>query len=146
MSIPDGDKFLILENNFWKAFLMTDQTYLGRCVVTLKRRDCGDLADLTSEELLDFHQAVKKLERAYRKAFGATMFNWACLMNLAYQRTPPDPHVHWHCRPRYDHAVSFAGLEFVDSNFGQHYKRSTNRDVGDEVKKLITEEIKKAVD
>lgn len=90
--------------------LLSDQTYLGRSVVTLKRRDCGDLAKLTEDEILDFLDLVGKLENAFRKAFNATMFNWTCLMNLAYQNTPPDPHVHWHFRPRYDHKVSFAGL------------------------------------
>lgn len=144
MPHPDGDTYLILETTHWKTFLMSDQTYLGRSVVVLKRENCGDLADLTKEEMLDFLELVGKLENAFRKAFSATMFNWTCLMNLAYQNVPPDPHVHWHFRPRYDHKVTFSGLDFIDPNFGQHYDRATDRDVG-VVRKQIVEEVKKHV-
>lgn len=139
---PDGDKFLILETTYWKVFLMSDQTYLGRSVVVLKREKCGDLADLTNEEMLDFLQMVKKIENAFRQTFKATMFNWTCLMNWAYKNNPPTPHVHWHFRPRYNHKVEFAGLEFADDKFGEHYERGTDRDVGD-VRKQIVDEVKK---
>jgi diadenosine tetraphosphate (Ap4A) HIT family hydrolase len=123
---------------------MSDQTYLGRSVVVLKRENCGDLAELTKEEMLDFLELVGRLENAFRKAFNATMFNWSCLMNLAYQNVPPDPHVHWHFRPRYDHTVTFFGLDFIDPNFGKHYDLSTDRDIG-VVRKKITEEVKKYI-
>lgn len=134
-----------METNFWKVILMPDQTYLGYCVVSLLRRDCGDLADLNSEEIADFFKLAKKLEDAFRQAFNATMFNWACLMNFAYQNNPPDPHVHWHFRPRYNHVVKFAGLEFVDPNFGHHYQPSTMREVDLGVREKIVEEILKFV-
>lgn len=116
---------------------MPDQTYFGRCVVVLKRK-CGDLADVTNEEMIDLlENVVRKLESAFRKAFGATMFNWACLMNNAYQEKPPDPQVHWHLRPRYDRIVEFEGETFVDSDFGHHYERHTERVVGDDIREKI---------
>ena len=56
----------IFETDYHVIFLMTDQSYLGRCVVVLKR-DCGDLADVIPEEILDFHDVVKKFESALEK-------------------------------------------------------------------------------
>jgi len=141
-------KSMVVENKFyestyWYVVLVPDQTYLGRSVVSLKRRDCGDLADLTTAELSDFLQLVKKLENAFRLALGATMFNWSCLMNLAYRNSPPEPHVHWHFRPRYDKAINFARLQFIDPNFGSHYQLGTEKIITDDVREKIIEEVKK---
>lgn len=105
--------------------LMQEQTYLGRCVIVLKRT-CGDLAETTEDEMSDFLTLVRKLENLCRKTFGATMFNWTCLMNNAYQVSPPDPQVHWHFRARYDKSVEVAGKIFTDPNFGHHYLREEN--------------------
>lgn len=135
---------VMFETTYWKVILMANQTYLGYCSISLKRRDCGDLADMTKEEVLDFLQLAKNLENALRKAFDATMFNWTCLMNLAYQNNPPTPHMHWHFRPRYNHVVKFAGLEFTDQFFGQHYDwPPTERILDDKTRKLIIDEILK---
>lgn len=135
---------LIFETPFWKVFLAdSDQTYLGRSYVTLKRH-AGDLADLTDEEWQDLHKTIKKFEIALRKAFGAEMFNWTCLMNDAYQETPANPHVHWHVRPRYSKSVEFTGLTFEDKDFGHHYTRGTKRVVPADVRKAIIEKIKES--
>lgn len=115
------EKYTILETEHWRVALnKDDQRYLGRSVVVLKRK-CGDLAEVTEEEFLDFRAIVGRLESLFRKTFGATMFNWACLMNLAYREVPPNPQVHWHFRPRYNHPVEIAGEKFEDPNFGSHY-------------------------
>lgn len=136
-------KPIILETEHWKVELNTyDQTYLGRSFVSAKR-DVGTMSDLTNEEWLDFAAVVKKLEAACKSSFGATMFNWTCLMNLAYQNDPPDPHVHWHFRPRYKAAVKFASETFEDIDFGQHYARGTERRVGDEQAREIVAAIQK---
>lgn len=127
----------IFETSFWLVKIYkNDQIYLGRSYVILKRA-CGDLADITTEELLDFHEIVKKYELAFRKAFGAVMFNWTCLMNSAYQNNPPDPQVHWHVRPRYDKPVEFGGELFTDKVFGHHYERNTERSISEELKSQI---------
>ena len=136
-------KPLILETKYWKVELNTsDQTNLGRAYITAKR-NVDAMSDLTNEEWIDFGAVVKKLEAACKKAFGATMFNWTCLMNNAYQNDPPNPHVHWHFRPRYNHPVEFAGEIFTDDAFGHHYERGTERKVNDGVAKKIVEEIQK---
>ncbi|MDO8571847.1 MAG: HIT family protein [bacterium] len=131
------DKNIIHESLHWRVILMPDQTYLGRSVVVLKRK-CGDLAEVTHEEILDFMDSVViRLENAFRVAFGATMFNWTCLMNNAYLEEIPDPQVHWHFRPRYRKPVEFEGELFSDQNFGHHYEL--------DVEKLISKELREEI-
>ncbi len=133
------DTRLIFETEYWNIFLSEDQTYFGRCVVDLKRK-CGSLAELTEEEMINFLNIVKRYELTFKKHYGATMFNWTCLMNDAYKRNPPDPQVHWHCRPRYKTPLMFEGFEFKDPNFGHHYDREAKRELDNNTKeKLITE-------
>ena len=140
----NNDKYKVLETENWNVFTMTDQRYLGRCVVVLKRH-CGDLSGINDEEMLDFINVVRKLEFSAKKAFNATMFNWTCLMNLAYQVNPPNPQVHWHFRPRYNHEVDFAGKVFIDPNFGHHYLREGSDEIMYDHETLIkiTNELKK---
>ncbi|MDE2038069.1 MAG: HIT family protein [Patescibacteria group bacterium] len=106
---------VLFETEHWKVVLLDDQLYLGRCVVALKR-PCQNLADLNEKENEDWLEVVKKLESSFRKAFGAFMFNWSCLMNS----DPEKRQVHWHFRPRYDKPVQVDGRVFEDPNFGQH--------------------------
>lgn len=138
-----GNIGLIWETEHWRVVLAEKQTYLGRCAVDLKR-DGGSLSELTEEEWADFAMVVRRLERAITKAFGAKMFNWTCLMNKAFQLEEPHPHVHWHCRPRYDRLVHLAGVHFADPNFGHHYNRI--REAQDKsVKKWLAADIIKEV-
>jgi diadenosine tetraphosphate (Ap4A) HIT family hydrolase len=119
--MPPSSEALIFETPYWQVLLSRDQTYFGRCYIPLKR-SCGDLALLTSEEVLDFHQyVVGPLEQIFRGAFNATMFNWSCLMNNAYQVPDPKPQVHWHFRPRFAQPVVLDGFHYKDPNFGHHY-------------------------
>jgi len=134
----------IFETENWIVSLASDQAYLGRSYVTLKRH-CGDLAELKSEEWNELFGLIGKLEKSVRKAFGADLFNWTCLMNLAYQNNPPNPHIHWHFRPRYGRPVKFARLTFTDPEFGIHYAREHERSlkVSEDVQQKIIQEIKK---
>jgi len=128
------DKKLIFKTEYWEIFLSPDQKYLGRGIVLLKR-EAGHLSDLTQEENADFLTIVKKLEKTFKKTFGATMFNWSCLLNNAYKNDPPAPKVHWHFRPRYKNAVEVGGEIFSDPNFAHHYLR------GAENEKIVSKEI-----
>lgn len=140
---PDG-KNLIVVTEFWSVTLSSNQSYLGRSYVTLKRH-CGSLSELEPNEWLDFIDLIKKLESAFKKAFDATMFNYTCLMNNAYQESPPNPHVHWHFRPRYDHSVDVGGEQFNDPEFGHHYSREREQSTSPEVKEVILSKIKESV-
>ena len=140
----NSEKDFIYETKYWRAFLADEQSNLGRCVIMLKRH-CEDLAELEQKEWLDFSRLVKKLESSLKRAFNATMFNWACLMNNAYQDNLPKPHVHWHFRSRYKHKVKFADLIFEDKEFGHHYDSAKKREVSDEVTNKIIEIIKESL-
>ncbi len=56
-------------------------------------------------------------------------------------KIPPDPHVHWHYIPRYNHAVEFEGLLFEDPYFGTMKPRPF-RSLPDRVRKRIINNIK----
>ena len=134
----------IFETKDWKVYLNPDQYYLGRCRVVVKR-GVDRLSDLTNNEWLDFARLVKKFETGLKKAFMATMFNWTCLMNNAYQNNPPNPHVHWHVRPRYKKAVNFEGLKFEDKEFGNHYASGIDRKIPEKVFTEIIKKIRRAM-
>ncbi len=132
----------IIETDHWIVFLADEQAYLGRCYVTLKRH-CNDLAKLNNKEWLELLEIIRKLELATKKVFKPSLFNWSCLMNLAYQNNPPNPHVHWHFQPRYNHKVKFKRLIFDDPEFGNHYAKEEERSrvVSEKVKNKIIDTI-----
>lgn len=110
----------IFESKCWVATLSGDQLYLGRAYVICKTKR-ESLSELTGEEFADLHAVIKKYECLLKKTFGATLFNWTCLMNHAYREKPYTPQVHFHVRPRYENEVSVGGTVFKDPNFGDHY-------------------------
>jgi len=121
--------------------LHQNQTYLGYSVVVLKRK-AKSMSEITPEEWLDFGNVVKSLETSCKKCFDATMFNWTCLMNYAYKKNPPQPWVHWHFRPRYNHEVIIDNQRFADPNFAHHYDTKKENLVDDKTYSLIIEKIK----
>jgi len=133
----------LFETNKWTISLSPDQGYLGRCYVTLKEHK-ANMSELTNEEWLEFANIVKKLESGIRGAFGATIFNWGCLMNNAFQVSPSFPHVHWHLRPRYQKTVNFEGVEFVDPLFGYHYDREQSNKVSENILNSIRHKIQES--
>lgn len=135
-SPEDPDHLLVYETSLWRVVLAPNQCLPGRCVIHLKRH-CGDLAETTPEEMLDWLKVIKLMECAVRKAFGATMFNWGCYMNLSYREDPPDPHVHWWLVPRYNHPVQIGALTFLDPGFGSPYDHAMWRDIPKEVRQQI---------
>lgn len=138
-------EILLWETNCWRIILHSDQKYLGRAVIVLKRDPCGSLSGLLPAEWLDLSEnVIPPYESAIKKALGAELFNWSCLMNLAYQNTPPDPHVHWHVKPRYRHPIEIGGVAFVDEKFGHHYEPGTTQLVSTELMEEISSRIQAA--
>ena len=129
---------LIGETTHWLIILAPDQRNLGTCVVALKREEI-ELSALNPDEWADLYKTVQKLENAIKKAFKATMFNWACLMNSSYLQDPPAPYLHWHFIPRYKSSFVFQGITFEDPCFGM----STMHDRGRSFK--ISEELKNKI-
>jgi diadenosine tetraphosphate (Ap4A) HIT family hydrolase len=130
----------LFETTFWRIYLDPEQSYLGRCRVILKRH-AGTLSMLTADEWKDLGQAVRQVETVLIKAFDPQLFNWTCMVNNAYLSEDPDPHIHWHVRPRYDKPVVIAETTFTDPEFGHHYSRDRKVDASDDVKRAIRERI-----
>jgi len=142
---PDNPDYLLVhETALWRVVLAPNQCLIGRCVVHLKRH-CGDLAEITPDEILDWLTIVKTMEAALRKAFDATLFNWSCYMNLSYREATPDPHVHWWVVPRYNHAVELGALTFEDPRFGSPYDHAMRLDVAGDVRRQIVERLQQAI-
>src|SRR3990170_4537805 len=76
---------------------------------------------------VDINENQEYLESSFKKTFDARLFNWSCLMNNAFKEKPANPHVHWHLRPRYEKEVKFAGITFIDPEFGHHYTKGSER-------------------
>ncbi len=131
----------LFATDHWTVSLSSDQRYLGRAYVTLREHK-ENLRELSGDEWKDYIGIVKRLENACIKGLGATLFNWSCLMNNAYQRKPYNPHVHWHFRPRYENTVAINNITFEDPEFGHHYDRNQRRSVDSATFNEIIEKIK----
>ena len=124
----------------WIIFLAPNQSNLGTCVVALKREQ-RTLTGLSREEWDDFISLLESMEGAVKTAFDATLFNWGCLMNTFYMEGSPEPHLHWHFIPRYNHPVIFAGHTFEDPHFGYMRPRPP-KNISSEVRREIAEKIR----
>lgn len=133
--------YLIHQTKYWRIALAPQQTYIGRCYVTLLRH-CPDLAELTEDEWQDFIQIVKDLEQAIRLAFEPGVFNWFCQMNDAFRKELSNPHVHWHVRPRYKQKVEFSGQTFEDLEFGHRHSYTREETYPEDVLLNIINKIK----
>lgn len=140
----EDDRYILFDSPHWRIYLANCQNYPGRCIVPLHRH-CANLADLTVEELLDFHKLVKMMETIWREVLGATNFNWSCLMNGAYAAKPYNPHVHFHFIPRFDHVYRTENTEFVDSTYGNHYTLSNDFQLCEEDRAILCRQLKERI-
>jgi diadenosine tetraphosphate (Ap4A) HIT family hydrolase len=141
---------LLFETEWWTCVLLWKQVYLGSAMLILKRQ-CDSLPELTVIELVEMQDCIRLYELAIKDAFGATMFNYNCLMNHGYQHNPPQPWVHWWMRPRYANAVIFQDKVFEDNNFGYFYDREAEhveptKDFDQEFRLEIVKSIKLSVE
>ncbi|MEI7580003.1 MAG: hypothetical protein WCJ58_08310 [bacterium] len=117
------NNFKLYESQYHIIYLNEEgQLYLGRSIVVLKTKK-QSLAQMNSEEWIDFGKIANTYETALRECFNATYFNWGCFLNDAYKTMPFLPEVHWQVRPRYEKPVIFEGLEFADEAFGSQFLR-----------------------
>lgn len=131
----------IIQTEHWSAGLGNNQAYFGRTYVTL-REHIGSLGTLSAEQWQDFEEVVRKIERAYKEAFGAEPLNWSCCMNHAFRQEPFNPHVHWHIYPRYKKAPIFNSVTYDDALFGNMYDNEAERLVSEDVVAQIAEKLR----
>lgn len=98
------------------------QEFVGYCILSSDKESLSDLEPEAWEELGNLE---KELERICKKIFGATMFNFACLMNNAY-RDNEKPHVHYHFVPRYKNGLKLFNKIYKDKHFGYNFWKWSN--------------------
>lgn len=123
---PDDDPSTFAVSEHWKVVLHPDQTVPGAALL-VSLRHVGKLSELSEVEAADFFVVSSALECAMEHELTASMVNFSCLQNWSYRRhepTPPwrngapNPHVHWHVAPRYDHTLTVLHEVFEDVDFG----------------------------
>ena len=120
LSDPSSEELAarLIEGTHWIATLRSnDQALLGTSFITAKRH-VEALSELTPDEQLEFFTIHNDLERAIKQAFGAAVINTSCLMNHAFRGSLPQPHVHWHLKPRYKNPVHIDDQVYADPGFG----------------------------
>lgn len=105
--IFDEKNNLIKEYNYWKLLVRNRNTTLGNCVAITKRH-MENFSDIAPEEMTEFAQVVKDIERALKQCFSYDKINWLMLMMK-------DKHAHFHIIPRYQTPRNFAGIEWIDT-------------------------------
>ena len=115
----------LYESKTWKVvFGDWDQSFPGYTVISCEKES---LSDLNDKDWTELGKIEKELERITKKLFGATMHNFACLMNNAY-RDNETPHVHFHFVPRYKNKVIILNKKYKDKHFGYNFwKWSMNK-------------------
>ena len=93
------------------------QDFLGQCIISGHKES---LTEMNDKEWIELGRLEKELERVTKKLFGATMFNFACLMNNAY-RDNEKPHVHYWFFPRYKEEINIFNKNFKDKHFGYNF-------------------------
>ena len=140
MSDPQID-MSIIRSNHWRVVLNPNQIYLGLAWVTLESH-ASSISELSDEQWSDLRFVIRRYEHAVKRAFGAKLCNWSCLMNFAFKAAQPVPHVHWHVTPRYDVVVKVAGQTFHDPNFGHHYSLDGERTVDSQAMHEIVKQLR----
>lgn len=111
---PEKYKKLDLkEYKYWLVGLHSNQCYLGRSVIILKRH-LEDMFDITEDEKNELFVITKHLRDTLRSAFHPDLFNYATLGNGV-------SHVHLHVVPRYKQPVTFQTHVFQDLRWGKNY-------------------------
>lgn len=109
---------ILYKSKYWKVvFVSWCQEFVGDCIISCNKES---LSELTNDEWVELGKLEKELERVTKKLFGATMFNFACLMNNAY-RDNEKPHVHFHFVPRYKNKLKIFNKVYKDKHFGYNF-------------------------
>lgn len=100
---------LIKEYEHWVVLLRPEQITLASLVLVHKG-DCRKMSEMESEEFLEYGAVIKDIEGTLIDLFAAEKFNHLLFMMV-------DPNVHFHVLPRYGKERSFAGTNFIDSDW-----------------------------
>ncbi len=102
---------VIRQSDAWTWSLFPNQSYLGRVQFTLRRPCEGSLAQLTPNEIAEFHADLGLFEARLQEAFAPDRFNYVQLGNVW-------PQHHVHGIPRYAEPRQWNGCSVRDENWG----------------------------
>lgn len=97
---------LIAETDHWAVCLRPAQITPGAMVLGAKG-EYTSFPALPEAAFTDLREICRKIETAFRTAFGAEKFNYIMLMLV-------DPHVHMHVLPRYSAPVTIGDVTLED--------------------------------
>lgn len=143
---PQEADMRIHEGEFWRVALRDNQAFLGTSFITLKDHK-ESLEQLSAEEDREFVEIRNRLIGALGMSFKPDVVNLSCLMNLAFNSNgdpefEPQPHVHWHFKPRYSEPRQIGDEVFSDPEFGGYIRIARSQKVSPGLGKLITSHIK----
>jgi len=138
--------FRIHEGEAWRVTLRDNQALLGTTFITLKEHK-ESLAQLSPQEDEEFRVVRNRLIGAVGVAFAPDGVNLSCLMNYGFRSNGdpnfvPQPHVHYHFKPRYSEPRTVAGETFTDPEFADYLKVGRGQRVTPEVGRIITDRIR----
>ncbi|MFH0853710.1 MAG: HIT family protein [bacterium] len=102
----DEPNLLIKEYKHWKLLLKGKNYTLGNCYAITKQHHEW-MSEVSAEEMAEFVEVSKDLERALKASFNFDNINYLVLMRY-------DKHTHFHIFPRYEKPRQFAGREWRD--------------------------------
>jgi diadenosine tetraphosphate (Ap4A) HIT family hydrolase len=116
---------VIRETPYWRTVVNRNQNLLGKTMIVLSRHE-EPVTRLRVEEWSDLRTEVVWLTERLLALFSPDHFNYAFLQNV-------DRHVHLHVMPRYSRPRRFAGVEFTDADYPDHYRPGVENRVSAEV-------------
>lgn len=117
---------------YWNLQVHTNQYYLGRSILKLKRH-VVDITEMNMDEREElFNQVLPEVKNALDELFNPDLYNYASLGNSC-------PHLHFHVIPRYKSNRTFNGRDFVDENWDSHWKPDYEHDVSQETIQKLRE-------
>jgi diadenosine tetraphosphate (Ap4A) HIT family hydrolase len=137
---PIWEKFdlknnLIKEYKHWKLLVRKNHVYLGSCVA-ITNKPYKNLSDLSREEMAEYLEVTKDIEKALKK-----LWNYDIIHHLLLMYT--DKHTHFHIFPRYKELRKFAGIEWID-DFKKNplgKKNPINQEILNQIRDAIKKEI-----
>ncbi len=135
------NKWLIYKSLYWSVYLADVQDYVGRCILVLNRH-CGCISELNTLEWVDLKTIIDRLEQIYKAVLGAELCNWSCLLNNFYKDPHPNPHLHFHVRPRYKNPITINRHSYVDAEFAHHYALKKEPVLLDEDRQVLFAQMK----
>lgn len=125
----------IKDYRYWSLLLHDNQSYLGRCILVLRREPVHFLVDTFPEEHDELFVILGEWQEALTKLWQPDWWNYAQLGNSI-------PQLHFHLIPRYKEPREFERKKFVDERWGHNYSPTPKAEFRPEILQAVTKAIK----